>query len=161
MDGKDKGTESKKRRIFGLSVADFLTRTFLVLMVVFLIFWLFFKDTLFHKEECEPFLRIVSPYKLTKWEMRNKYSIRWESKCSPGNVRIRLRDHEEYLATLTNSTKDDGEYKYTVLAGLTSGKKYRIRINFIDRSDIYDNSEAFLITDDVEFLPSSTIDEVK
>jgi Kre9/KNH-like N-terminal Ig-like domain len=102
---------------------------------------------------CKPKLKLLEPDERSIWELDKQYKIRWKSNCPAGPVQLRLRDNEEYVETLTLSTEDTGEYLYNVPDWLPPGSIYRIRIHYVNHSDVHDNSKVFRVTDDPLNLP--------
>jgi len=87
-------------------------------------------------------ITITAPDGGESWEPDTSHDITWTSANVTGNLRIYVYKGGSYDSTISNATYNDGIYSWTVPAGLTAATDYKIKIESIDDSSVYDESDA-------------------
>ncbi len=92
----------------------------------------------------EPQITIKSPKEGNIWYKGTTYTIRWNHRGNMNaNVKLRLYQGNNKILEITNSTDNDGSYKWTIPSTLPVGV-YKIRVKTVDNK-VYDDSEDFSI----------------
>jgi len=77
----------------------------------------------------DPWITITSPEENETYSISEAILIRWESGGEVGDkVRIELLSNGTYLTTISNSTDNDGEYRWMPLKEYGESSQYQIRI---------------------------------
>lgn len=97
---------------------------------------------------------IQNPKVNTKWTQGEFYQILWTSNLPPAeNLRIQLYKGGVFNSTLAFNTANDGEFIWTVPAGLADGCDYQIRMYQTADPSVVDLSVDFCLGDPyVEFI---------
>ena len=89
-------------------------------------------------------ITVISPHRGDVWEKGKTYTIRW---TKIGNmisiVKISLMHNERKILGITDSTFNDGSFRWTIPKSIGDGE-YRIRVQTTD-NHVYDYSEVFRI----------------
>ena len=73
--------------------------------------------------------------------------IRWDSYSTSDRVEIKLYQGDASIKTLAANTENDGIFEWSISAfDKYSGDQYRIRITDVNRRDIYEYSDYFIIS---------------
>ena len=71
---------------------------------------------------------IIKPAEGDVWESGNTYFIQWNASNKNDEVKIELVRKFNYILTISSSTKNDGEFLWTVPHDLPYQHHYRIRL---------------------------------
>ena len=91
-------------------------------------------------------ITVTNPHSGQTWNKGNTYTITWtKSGNMDANVKIRLMQGGTKILSITNSTANDGSYRWTIPSSVSNGS-YKIRVKTVDNA-VYDDSNEFNITD--------------
>ncbi len=89
-------------------------------------------------------ITVTNPHSGDTWYKGKTYEIRWtKSGNMNANVKIRLMRGGTKILAITDSTANNGTYKWTIPISLPNGQ-YRIRVKTIDNA-VFAESEVFTI----------------
>lgn len=92
---------------------------------------------------------VSSPDGGENWEMGTTHSISWSDNFD-NQVSIKLYKNDSFVSTLTSSTPSDGNFNWTLSEALVPDNDYKIKINSVDDSGVFDFSDGyFTITGDL------------
>lgn len=95
-------------------------------------------------EETNPSsLQVISPNGGEIWKHGSQHNIRWASTNVAGRVCIDLYNNGNHCKTLSESTRNDGQYSWRIPASFSTGTSFSIRISSVDNGTIYDESNAY------------------
>ncbi|MFX1312440.1 MAG: Ser-Thr-rich GPI-anchored membrane family protein, partial [Promethearchaeota archaeon] len=90
-------------------------------------------------------LNVTSPNSSSSWETGTTHSITWISEGSITNVKIELFKDGVFVLEITSNTTNDGDFSWTIPAGLDDSTQYQINISDVSNPDTYNLSEYFEI----------------
>ncbi len=103
----------------------------------------------------------VNPTASSVWSAGSSYSIQWvaDSALFGTYVRLQLTVDTTFVQLITSSTSNSGVYSWTPPVGLTTGKKYAIRLSSTSSTLLAGYSPAFTISglDPDSFEPDDTV----
>ncbi|NUM55263.1 MAG: hypothetical protein HUU46_16580 [Candidatus Hydrogenedentes bacterium] len=85
---------------------------------------------------------ITNPNGGEEWKIGKKGTIQWDSSESLGKVKLILLKGGVEITTIKSKTKDKGEFKWEVPAGVGTGNNFRVRIEQKNDSNNADESDA-------------------
>ncbi len=88
------------------------------------------------------------------WSKDSTYSIQWTDNIS-NNVKIELYKGAAFNSEISASTASDGEFEWTVPAGIANGTDYKIKITDVSDNLVADISDNFFEINGI--IPSVTI----
>jgi hypothetical protein len=95
---------------------------------------------------------LTAPDSSSEWETDASHNIYWESSGTISNVKLELYKNNMFVMEIISSTPNDGEYIWTIPAGLDDSTQYQIKISDFFKSSTFTFSEYFEI-----FNPTITI----
>lgn len=118
-------------------------------------------DTSLHAESFFPFTIKESPFihilfpdsSGIEWKKGLTYDILWNYSGDPGqNVKIELYQNYSLSKTISDSTINDGLYKWTVPLEIQAANNYRIKISSLSIPNVYDYSNQYFSIQDIPQL---------
>jgi Tol biopolymer transport system component len=97
-------------------------------------------------------LLVTDPDSSREWETDTSYYIEWETSGTISNVKLELYKDDVFVMDIIASTPNDGEYLWTIPAGLDDSTQYQIKISDVFKPSTFTFSEYFEI-----FNPTITI----
>lgn len=91
-------------------------------------------------------IHVTRPAGGASWLKGESYSIEWTSEGISGGVKIILMRGGSNAQVVSPSTGNDGSFIWKVPANLSDASDYRIKIQSLTYSSIWDQSDAFTIT---------------
>ena len=114
----------------------------LIFVVLFLNLFVIFTSNV----SAAGYINVTSPSYGTYYYEGETIYISWYSYDVDGNVRIEIR-RTGYTYTIASNTTNDGYHSFYIPEGFASSYQYKIRIQSISDSNIYDDSSGFYIQD--------------
>lgn len=84
-------------------------------------------------------INIIIPSGGEEWTIGQTYQIQWDDNISE-NVKIQLKRNGSIVHTIANSAPSSGSYNWEIPNSLTAGNNYRVNIQSVNNSNIYDES---------------------
>jgi 5-hydroxyisourate hydrolase-like protein (transthyretin family) len=94
-----------------------------------------------------PPINVTVPKSGKQWELGSKYPIKWTGGKPSENVKIRLLKGGSPVETITNSTVNDGLFKWMVPLTTDPGDDYSVRVIYLPDTTLRDASETFSVID--------------
>jgi hypothetical protein len=91
-----------------------------------------------------PSLTVMSPNGGESWGVGSRQNITWSSTGLTGTVRIELRQNGTTVATVADSTENDGTFSWLLPTSLAAGTSYSIRVVSNNTPSIADESNGTL-----------------
>jgi hypothetical protein len=91
-----------------------------------------------------PVLDVTSPVGGVTWQAEQCYDIMWDTEGVIGDVLIHLYKADEFLASITAATEDDGVYSWCVPAWLVEASDYQMCMS-AHAGQVYGCSDYFTI----------------
>jgi hypothetical protein len=90
----------------------------------------------------------INPTAQSVWSAGSSYSIQWVADSALFGTYVRLQLHSDttYVQLITSSTSNSGAYSWTPPLGITTGKKYTIRLSSTSSTLLAGYSAAFSIS---------------
>lgn len=97
-------------------------------------------------------IRVTSPNGGEHYPTGSNLTVQWTSSKNLGNVKIELFSRSTLLQTLAANTSDDGEFIWSIPAGLEPSGAYLVKITSLDHPTIYDETNSFFRIGDAPSL---------
>ena len=89
-------------------------------------------------------ITIISPNGGESGDLSSSQFIRWSSGIyDHGYVSIQLYSGSSYVASISNSTRDDGAFLWSIPSSIETGEEYRVRVYSTLDSDIQGYSDSY------------------
>ena len=98
-------------------------------------------------------ITVTKPAAGAVWLKRLAYYIKWTTSLA-GNAKIDLYQATNFVQTIVSSTKNDGEYNWTIPTNLADRSDYNILITSVETTGVSGRSGNFTIASWYEFLTS-------
>ncbi len=96
-------------------------------------------------------IAIEKPNALSGWESGSTQTIEWFTNYED-QVKIELHKNGKYHDVIVPEAENSGSFTWQIPDNMTSDGTYSIKVNSLNRENIYDMSEEFLIFKSIEFI---------
>jgi 5-hydroxyisourate hydrolase-like protein (transthyretin family) len=94
-----------------------------------------------------PPINVTVPKSGKEWALGSRYPIKWTGGKPSENVKIKLLKDGSVVKTITNSTVNDGFFRWEVPLSTALGNDYSVRVIYLPDTALRDVSEIFSVID--------------